>query len=107
MLAVRSLARPARRVKASLGGAAGAADEASRQRKRGELVSGASGQEPGLELGDELGELFALGRLQGAGTTVSGPQELQQPPTLGRTQMPEMLSRQQSDLGDREQLEER
>lgn len=83
-----------------------ALDQAPRERYRRELVRRRAGEQPWLDLRDQRRELLALSAGQVPRPAAPDPQQLDQPPPLGRRQPPEMVLGQQRDLGDGEQLED-
>lgn len=69
-------------------------------------VDGLAGEQAGLEPGNQLGELVALGGPQPARSPVGGADEHDEPAALGGGQAQDVVTGEQPDLGDREQLED-
>lgn len=80
--------------------------QAPRQRYRRELVRSHPGEEPGLDLGDQGGELLPLGRRQVPAAAAPRPHELHQPTALAPVEPGQVLLREHRDLGQREELED-
>src|SRR5215211_2264397 len=88
-------------------GAAAALDHAPGERHGGEPARGRSDEAPGLDLGDEAGELLPLGRIEVAAAPAPRAEELDEPPPLRPAEPGHVRAGEHGDLGDREQLEHR
>jgi REP element-mobilizing transposase RayT len=85
--------------------AAGALHEAPRERDGRELVCGHAGEQPGFDLRHETGELLPLCRGQVVPASLATAHQLDQPAPLVRVEAAEVLTRENRDLSERDELE--
>jgi hypothetical protein len=76
------------------------------QRHRRNPLGRLAGQEPGLHFGYQVGELITVCVAQLARPSPRDPDQSEQSPAFGRCKPQDMVAGQQSNLGDRDQLED-